>query len=279
MSTRKTSSPGPADTAFELRGRVAVITGASAGIGEFVARRLAARGMHLVLGARREQRLKSLSAELSGAHGVQCLAHSLDVTQSASVQAFSQAAEEFATAVGGPSGIHLLVNNAGVARGVARIPTATAEDEADWEAMLEVNVMGLLRVTRRFVPGMVARGGGHVIHMGSLAGIETYEGGSVYCASKASVRVITKALRLELLGSGVKVCCINPGLVETEFSTVRLGSQEASDKVYAGMTPLTGDHVAEAVEWVAGLPAFMNIEELALQPVDQASAQKVHRTP
>ncbi len=262
-------------TPFELAGRVAVVTGASAGIGEHSARRLAARGMHLVLGARRLDRLTALAEELSSAHDVRCQPVALDVTSSGSVQAFGDAADGFA----GDAGVHLLVNNAGLARGVARIPTATLEDEAGWAEMLEVNVMGLLRVTRRFVGGMVERGGGHVIHMGSLAGIETYEGGSVYCATKASVRVISKALRLELLGSGVRVCCINPGLVETEFARVRLGTQEASDKVYEGMTPLTGDEVARAVEWVAGLPSFMNIEELDLQPVDQASAQKVHRVP
>jgi 3-hydroxy acid dehydrogenase/malonic semialdehyde reductase len=260
-------------SSMDLSDRVAVVTGASAGIGEAVAHRLAARGMHLVLGARRVERLNDLASALSEQHGVRCLAHGLDVTGSGSVRDFGIAADEFA----GERGVHLLVNNAGAAFGVARIPSATLEDEAAWEAMLDVNVMGLLRVTRWFVGGMVERGGGHVVHMGSLAGIETYEGGSVYCASKAAVRVISKALRLELLGSGVRVCCINPGLVETEFSGVRLGSQEAADRVYDGMTPLTGDEVARAVEWVVRLPEFMNIEELNLQPVDQASAQKVHR--
>ncbi|MDG2148535.1 MAG: SDR family NAD(P)-dependent oxidoreductase [Planctomycetota bacterium] len=259
---------------LELAQRVAVVTGASSGIGQDVARRLAVQGMHLVLGARRCDRLEALSAELSDQHGVRCLAHPLDVTDSASVASFGEAADAFA----GESGVHLLVNNAGAAFGVARLPTATLEDEADWQAMLDVNVMGLLRVTRRFVSGMVARGSGHVIHMGSLAGLETYEGGSVYCATKAAVRVISKALRLELLGSGVRVCCVNPGLVETEFSQVRLGSEEAATKVYEGMTPLTGNEVAETVEWVARLPEFVNIEEVTLQPVDQASAQKVHRT-
>jgi len=258
---------------LELAHRVAVVTGASSGIGQEVAKRLAAKGMDLVLGARRRSRLEDLATALSEQHGVRCLAHALDVTDPASVQSFGEASDAFA----GESGVHLLVNNAGAAFGVARLPTATLEDEADWQAMLDVNVMGLLRVTRRFVAGMVARGGGHVIHMGSLAGIETYEGGSVYCATKAAVRVISKALRLELLGTGVRVCCVNPGLVETEFSQVRLGSDAAATKVYEGMTPLTGNEVAEAVEWVACLPDFVNIEEVTLQPVDQASAQKVHR--
>jgi NADP-dependent 3-hydroxy acid dehydrogenase YdfG len=259
-----------------LAGRWAAITGASAGIGEATARRLAAAGMSLALGARRLPRLQELAHELSAAHAVQAEAIALDVREPASVAAFAQAAERAA----GAAGVHLLVNNAGLARGVARIPTATEADEAGWEEMLAVNVLGLLRVTRRFVQPMVARGGGHVIHMGSLAGLETYEGGSVYCASKAAVRVISKALRLELLGSGVRVTCINPGLVnETEFSRVRLGSDEKAAAVYAGMKPLSADDVARAVAWVAALPAHVNIEELDLQPVDQASAQRVFRRP
>ena len=258
---------------FELAGRVAAITGGSAGIGAATARRLAARGMHLVLGARRVERQRALADELSARHGIRALSLPLDLADGPSVARFAEAAQEFAA----EPGVHLLVNNAGFARGVARIPTASDGDERDWEAMLDVNVLGLLRVTRRFVPAMVARGGGHVINLGSLAGLETYEGGSVYCATKAAVRVISKALRLELLGTPVRVCCINPGLVETDFSVVRLGDQAKADAVYAGMTPLTADEIAATIEWVATLPAFMNIEEVDMQPVDQASAQKVHR--
>lgn len=260
---------------LELRGRWAAITGASAGIGAAAARRLAARGMHLVLGARRVERLQALARELSGAHGVRAEAVPLDVADPGSVQAFADRAH----AAAGELGVHLLLNNAGFAHGVARIPAATQEDERDWEAMFAVNVLGLLRVTRRFVPGMVRRDAGHVVNLGSLAGRETYEGGSVYCATKASVRVISKALRLELLGSRVRVTCINPGLVETEFSVVRLGSQARADAVYAGLTPLVADDVAQAIEWVVGLPPETSIEELDLQPLDQASAQKVHRRP
>jgi len=259
----------------ELRGRWAAITGASAGIGAATARRLAARGMHLVLGARRTERLAALASDLGARHGVRAVPLALDVADGASVDAFAAQAH----AEAGPAGVHLLLNNAGFARGVARIPTATAADERDWEEMFAVNVLGLLRVTRRFVPAMLARDAGHVINLGSLAGRETYEGGSVYCATKASVRVISKALRLELLGSRVRVTCINPGLVETEFSLVRLGSQARADAVYAGMTPLDAEDIAGAIEWVASLPEGTSIEELDLQPVDQASAQKVHRRP
>jgi 3-hydroxy acid dehydrogenase / malonic semialdehyde reductase len=260
---------------FDLRGRLAVITGASAGIGEAAARRLAARGLHLVLGARRLERLEALAKELAARHGVRVLPLRLDVTDAASAQSFATQAEAF----GGAAGSYLLLNSAGLARGVARIPKATAQDERDWETMLSVNVLGLLRLTRLFVPGMVARDAGHVINLGSLAGIETYEGGSVYCATKASVRIITKALRYELLGTKVRVTCINPGMAETEFSLVRLGDQAKADAVYAGMTPMTADDIAASIEWVAALPAHVNIEELDSQPVDQASAQRVHRRP
>jgi len=258
---------------LELRGRVAVVTGASAGIGAACARRLAGRGMDLVLGARRHERLQDLALELAARHGVAVRGIALDVTAAASCADFADAAAEFA----GKRGVALLVNNAGLARGVARIPTATDADERDWELMLATNVLGLLRITRRFVPDMVARNAGHVVHMGSIAGIETYEGGSVYCASKAAVRVITRALRLELLGTAVRVTCIDPGLVETEFSEVRLRDRERAEAVYRGMTPLSADEVARAVEWVATLPALLNIEDIVLQPVDQAAAQKVHR--
>lgn len=260
-------------TDTDLSGCVGVVTGASAGIGAATARRLAARGMSLALGARRLQRLEDLAEELRETHGVEVLPAALDVRDAASVDAFGAAVDAFA----GTAGVHLLVNNAGLALGVTRLPDATADDERDWEEMIDVNVMGLLRTTRRFLPGMVARGSGHVINLGSLAGIETYEGGAVYCASKSAVRVINRALRYELLGSGVRVTCINPGLVETEFSIVRLGDEAKAGSVYAGMTPLGADEIARAIEWVATLPAFMNIEELNLQPTDQASAQRVHR--
>ncbi len=257
-----------------LSGSVAVITGASSGIGAATAQALAARGMSLVLGARRTQRVERLARQLAMVHDVRALGLPLDVRDASSVESFAVAAEAFA----GTDGLAMLVNNAGLARGVARIPSATSDDEAGWQEMFDVNVMGLLRVTRRFIGGMVARNRGHVINLGSLAGIETYEGGSVYCATKASVRVITKALRLELLATGVRVTCINPGLVSgNDFSLVRLGSEEKAAAVYAGMTPLTSADVADAIAWVATQPAHVNIEELNLQPVDQASAQKVHR--
>jgi hypothetical protein len=261
------------DATHELRGRLAVITGASAGIGKATAETLAGRGLDLVLGARRVDRVAALAQELAAAHGIRAIGLALDVTDPDSVEAFGAAAMEFA----GEAGVHVLVCNAGKAKGVARIPTATRADEDDWAEMFATNVMGLLRTIRVFIGGMLERDRGHVITLGSLAGIETYEGGSVYCATKSSVRIISRALRMELLGTALRVTCINPGLVETEFSVIRLGTQTAADKVYDGMTPCTAQDVAESIDWVVRQPAHMNIEELQLQPVDQASATRVHR--
>jgi NADP-dependent 3-hydroxy acid dehydrogenase YdfG len=245
-----------------MQARVAVVTGASAGIGRATAVRLAELGMTLVVGARRQARLESLADELRTRFGVRVVAHPLDVRDAASVARFAGAAH----AAAADGGVAVLVNNAGLA------------DEADWELMIDTNVMGLLRTTRAFVPDMVARGRGHVVNMGSLAGVETYEGGAVYCASKAAVRVLSRGLRLELLGTGVRVTCVNPGLVaETEFSSVRLGDDARARDVYAGMTPLTADDVARAIAWAVTQPDHVGVEELLLQPTDQAAAQKVHR--
>jgi len=273
MSEPARRSPAGDTRPFDLSGRVAVVTGASSGIGAATARRLAARGMALVLGARRLARLEALAGTLADEHGVEAIACPLDVRDPASVDAFCARARAHA----GERGVHLLVNDAGLARGVARLPDATAADEEDWREVLETNVLGLLRTTRRLLPDMVARDAGHVVNLGSLAGIEAYEGGAVYCASKAAVRSITRALRLELLGTAVRVTCLNPGLVETEFSNVRLRDDARADAVYAGMTPLTGDEIARAIEWVATLPAFMSIEEMTILPQDQVSARKVAR--
>lgn len=262
----------------DLSGRLAVVTGASSGIGRATAERLAARGMRLAVGARRAVRLAALAAELEARSGRarSVLACRVDVRDAASVTEFAAQVHEFA----GEAGVAVLVNNAGLARGVATLPAATVADEAAWEEVLDTNLMGLLRVTRAFVPAMAERGAGHVVNLGSLAGIETYEGGAVYCASKAGVRVLSRALRLELLGRGVRVTCINPGLVAgNEFSLVRLGSEERAAQVYRGMTPLRSEDVAAAIEWVVSLPPHVNIEELNLQPLDQASAQKIARRP
>ncbi|HWH33676.1 MAG TPA: SDR family NAD(P)-dependent oxidoreductase [Egibacteraceae bacterium] len=248
-----------------LLDKTVLVTGASSGIGEACARRFAAAGARLLLCARRAGRLEALAAELD----TDVHAFALDVRDRDAVGAAVAALPE------GWRDVDVLVTNAGLAAGFGPLPD---NDPDDWDRMLDTNVKGLLHVTRAVVPGMVARGGGHVINVGSVAGHETYPGGAVYCASKAAVDRITKGLRLDLLGSGVKVSTVDPGLVETEFSVVRFGGDaDAAARVYHGMTPLTADDVAETVVWVADRPAHVQVAEVLLFPADQAAATAVHR--
>ena len=171
--------------------------------------------------------------------------------------------------------VDLLVNNAGLAAGLEHIDKG---DTADWDAMIDTNVKGLLYVTRVITPKMVAAGGGHVFNIGSIAGTEPYENGAVYCASKHAVHAISQAMRADLLASGIKVTEIRPGMVETEFSEVRFhGDKERADRVYDGVEPLTGDDIAEAIAWAAQLPAHMNVNEMVLMPSQQAGAYYTHR--
>ena len=242
-----------------------LITGASSGIGEACARAFAARGARLVLAARRGERLEALAAELTA----DCLVLPLDVRDRAAVeQALADLAPPFAD-------IDVLVNNAGLAAGLDPLPEG---DVAHWDRMLDTNVRGVLNVTRPVVRGMVARGRGHVITIGSIAGREAYPGGAVYCASKAAVERLSEALRMDVLGTGVRVSTIDPGLVETEFSIVRFdGDVERADTVYEGLTPLTAEDVADAVRWVAERPEHVQVADMLLLPTDQASATRTAR--
>jgi len=240
--------------------RTAVVTGASSGIGAATARLLAQQGWHVVVGARRLDRLEELAAEIGGT------AHVLDVTDQASVNAFCEAIDE----------CHLLVNSAGGALGTTSV--AEANDD-EWLQMFEMNVMGTLRLMRALLPKLIASGDGQLVSIGSIAAHEPYPGGAGYNAAKHAVRALTRVLRLEMKGQPIRVCEIDPGLVETEFSVVRFaGDQERADKVYEGMTPLTAQDVAEAIAWVAARPAHVNIDQLLMTPRDQVSAQVVHRT-
>jgi 3-hydroxy acid dehydrogenase / malonic semialdehyde reductase len=236
------------------------ITGASSGIGRSCAEAFAKEGARLLLCARRSDRLRELAAGLDA--DVNLL--DLDVQDRAAVDAAMAGLDP------GWSGIDVLVNNAGLAAGLEPLHRS---DPDDWDRMIDTNVKGLLAVTRAVVPGMVERGRGHIINIGSIAGHETYPNGAVYCASKAAVDRITKGLRLDLLGSGLRVSTVDPGMVETEFSIVRFhGDRDRADEVYQGVTPLTPDDVAEAVVWVAGRPSHVQVAELLLLPTDQASA-------
>jgi NADP-dependent 3-hydroxy acid dehydrogenase YdfG len=247
--------------------KIAVVTGASSGIGAASARALAAAGFQVVLGARRLERLRDIAREISAAGGAEAVALTLDVADAASVAAF---------AAGVPR-VHLLVNNAGGAQGLE--PIAAARDD-DWRTMWEVNVLGLMRMTRALLPALLASGDGHVVNLGSVAGFETYAGGAGYTSVKHAVRAISRTLRLELLGKPVRVTEIDPGMVETEFSQVRFrGDQEKASAVYRGMQPLTAEDVADCVVWAATRPSHVNVDEIVVRPRDQATAHHVHRRP
>ncbi len=243
--------------------RVAVVTGASSGIGEATARGLREAGFFVVLGARREDRLMAVARELGG-RGLP-----LDVRDLASIDAFTAAvAAEYGQ-------VEILINNAGLAAGLQ--PLAQGNDD-DWVQMMETNVLGLLRVTRAMLPLLRRAPRAHIVNLGSVAGFEVYPGGVGYTASKHAVRAITKTLRLELMGEPIRVTEIEPGMVETEFSLVRFkGDQERASNVYQGMQPLTGADVADCIVWVVTRPPHVNIDEMVVRPIAQATARDVAR--
>jgi len=245
--------------------KTVLITGASSGIGQACARAFAAAGSRLVLAARRRDRLDALASELD----TEVLPLALDVRDRAAVEAAVEGLpEEWAA-------IDVLVNNAGLAAGWGPV---VENDPSDWDRMIDTNVRGLFDVTRVVARGMVARGSGHVINVGSIAGLMPYANGAVYCATKAAVDAFTKALRMDLLGTGVRVSSIDPGLVETEFSIVRFGGdRDRAAQVYRGLEPLTADDVAEAVVWMADRPKHVTAAQLVLLSSDQASATMVSR--
>jgi NADP-dependent 3-hydroxy acid dehydrogenase YdfG len=239
--------------------RTVAITGASAGIGAATARRMAAEGWNVVLGARRLDRLREIARETGG------VALELDVRDAGSIARFAADA----------GSVDALVNNAGMARGLD--PLADMKDEHVIE-MWETNVLGLLRVTRELLPSIEGSGHGHIVNVGSIAGFETYAGGGGYTASKHAVRAITKTLRLELLGKPVRVTEVNPGLVETEFSMVRFeGDEEKATKPYAGIEPLTADDIADCIAWAMTRPDHVDVDEIVVRPVCQATATQIAR--
>jgi 3-hydroxy acid dehydrogenase / malonic semialdehyde reductase len=253
-----------------LTEKVVLITGASAGIGLAAAIEFAKHGANVVLGARRKEKLDAVAEAISKEHGVQTLPLALDVTDEHSCAAFiSASVERFGK-------INVLINNAGLARGTDKVVDLS---EADMREVFETNVFGLLRLTRLALKEMLPRNDGHIINLGSVAGYMTYEGGSVYGASKFSVRAITEVLRLELLGTNIRVSSVSPGLVETEFSMVRFrGDEERAKRVYDGIEPLTAEDIAECIAFIALRPPHVDIDDLIVRPVAQAGL-KVHRTP
>jgi hypothetical protein len=252
-----------------LAGRWALVTGASSGFGAATALRFAAEKANLLLGARRVSRLEEIAAEAIRRGAPAARVHALDVMKTSSVEVFAAWARSITPK------IDVLVNNAGGA--IGRDPVAGGKDE-DWEFMLQANVLGVLRMTRALLP--LIPSGGSIVNVGSVAGRTAYEGGAAYCAAKAGELQITRSLRLELCGSGIRVGTIDPGLAETEFSVVRFrGDRDQARKVYEGIDALTSEDVAEAIVWMASRPAHVNIDEILIQPTDQASVFKIHRRP
>ena len=252
-----------------IKDQIVVITGASSGIGAACAKVFAQAGAKLILVARRQERLQELADELSKEFSCQLHLLSLDVRDRASVEsAFSSLPDAW-------SDVDILINNAGLSRGLNKLHEGSIED---WEEMIDTNIKGLLYCTRFLVPGMVNRGKGHVVNLGSIAGHQTYPGGNVYCASKAAVKSISEGLKQDLLGTPVRVTSVDPGLVETEFSQVRFhGDSDRAQKVYQGLTPLTPEDIADVIFFCVTRPAHVNISELLLVPTDQATATQVHR--
>jgi NADP-dependent 3-hydroxy acid dehydrogenase YdfG len=238
---------------------VAVITGASSGIGAATARTLAGSGFEVVVGARRLERLQALADEIGGR------AVALDVTDPESVAAFAAAIP----------GCDVLVNNAGGALGLDPVQEA---DEDQWLQMYEANVLGSMRMTKALLPRLIDSANGHVVAVTSIAAFETYRGGAGYNAAKHAQRAVLRALRLELLGEPVRITEVAPGMVETEFSLVRFGGDEAAaSRVYEGIAPLRAEDVAECIRWAIAQPPHVNVDEIVVRPRAQATATEVHR--
>ncbi|MDE3096551.1 MAG: SDR family NAD(P)-dependent oxidoreductase [Chloroflexota bacterium] len=239
--------------------RVAVVTGGSSGIGAATAHALSAAGFDVVVGARRLDRLREVAAPI-GATAI-----ALDVRDRVSVEAFCARVAR----------CDVLVNNAGGALGLE--PLAQA-DEAHWRTMWESNVLGLMLMTRALLPKLIASGNGHIVNIGSIAGLEVYPGGAGYTSAKHAVRAVTGTLRIELLGKPVRVTEIDPGMVDTEFSTVRFGGDaERAAKVYEGLTPLRAEDIADCVTWAVTRPKHVDIDQIVVRPVAQATATQVAR--
>ena len=249
--------------------KIVFITGASSGIGAGCARKFASQGASLILNARNEEKLSALKEELEQQYGARVCLLPFDVRDR------KTAAEALASLPDEWKAIDILINNAGLVIGVDK------EHEGDldeWDIVIDTNIKSLLAMTRLVVPGMVARGRGHIINIGSIAGDAAYAGGSVYCATKAAVKALSDGLRIDLVDTPLRVTNIKPGLVETNFSVVRFrGDKDKADNVYKGIRPLTGDDIAETVYFAASVPEYMQIAEMLVMPTYQATGTIVSR--
>lgn len=254
---------------FSVQNRIVLITGASSGIGEATAQVFAQAGAKLILVARRQERLAQLADDLNKEFASDIHTMSLDVRDRPGVEsALAQLPSDF-------SAIDVLINNAGLSRGLDKLYQGSYQD---WEEMIDTNIKGLLYFTRAIVPGMVSRGRGHVINIGSIAGHQTYPNGNVYCATKAAVKAISEGLKQDLLGTPVRVTSVDPGMVETEFSQVRFHDDtERANKVYQGLKPLMPEDVADVIFFCVTRSPHVNISEVLMMPVDQSSSTLFHR--
>ncbi len=245
--------------------KTALITGASSGIGLACAELLAAQGYDLILTARRQERLKEIESKLTASHNISVQTLCLDVRDKAQVNEI----------LGKMDAPHVLINNAGLALGLSHF---YAGDTDQWDTMIDTNIKGLLYVSRTVAEKMIARGTGHIVNIGSIAGKEVYENGNVYCASKHAVDALTRGMRIELASKGIKVTGIHPGAVETEFSIVRFsGDAERAKKVYEGFENLVAADIADAVVWAVTRPEHVNINDIIIMPKAQPAAGVIHR--
>ncbi|KTC69319.1 short chain dehydrogenase/reductase family oxidoreductase [Legionella birminghamensis] len=251
-----------------MKNKTALITGASSGIGEACARLLAQQGAKLILASRRKDRLAALAESLENDFSCRSLILGLDVSKKSDVEAqLLHLPDEWKT-------IDILINNAGLALGSDPMQTG---DIDKWEQMIDTNIKGLLYVSRCIIPQMIERGSGHIVNIGSIAGQECYPNGNVYCASKHAVRAITKSMRMDLLGTSVRVSELAPGAVETEFSVVRWNDEQKAKDFYQDFDPLIAQDVAEAVLFCLTRPPHVDIAELTIMPTAQASANHISR--
>lgn len=253
---------------FNVKNQTVLITGASSGIGRACAERFAALGANLIVTARRLYRLEELSQELTTKYGIRCLCLPFDIQKKDNIAA------AFAEIEKQKWNIDLLINNAGLALSKDKLQEG---EVTNWETMIDTNIKGLLYVTRAALPFLLKKNAGHIVNIGSIAGRSCYVGGNVYCATKFAVKALSQSLRLDLLGTNIRVSEIAPGAVETEFSNVRLHDAEAAKKVYAGYVPLVADDIADAIVYCVTRPAHVNISEMVIYPQAQASPTEVYR--
>ncbi len=254
---------------LSLKGKTVFITGASAGIGKATAVGFAKAGSRVILCARRDKILKDFQQEIKDKYGIESLIFYLDVRHWESVKkAIEHLPAEWQE-------IDILINNAGLSRGMNKIHEGEVRD---WDEMIDTNIKGLIHITKAVLPGMIKRNEGHIVNLGSIAGHEVYTGGNVYCATKHAVRALSNSFRLDVFGTNIRVTCISPGAVETEFSVVRFhGDKNKADQVYKGMTPLTAEDIADTIIYSCSRPKHVNISEILIMPTDQAAASVVNR--